>query len=148
MLSLILPLLAAAAQPGVHSEELQPVKFTVMTPEAKAKEDALWEEGKAILEPAGINRMMFGSLSLWLEGQYHLGYCNDHVKADDVAFYRTWWEDTVVPTTEVGRYFLGLGTDAYNEGLADGRKKHPSLELCQRTADSWMADMRVHHSER
>lgn len=129
--------LSAAAAVTLHSAAL------ARDEAADEKTEALWQEAKSLLEPAGINRQMFGVLNLWLEGQFHLGNCNKYLKADDVAFWRTWWEDTVVPTTQVGRYFLGMGTDMYNEGLNEGLQKSPSKELCQRTADSWFADMKL-----
>lgn len=148
MQSLIIAILAAISQPVVQADVPQSASFTVSSPEAKAREDALWEEGKALMEPSGITRQMFGVLNLWLEGQFHLGNCNRFLKANDVAFYRTWWEDTILPTTDVGRYFLKMGTDMYNDGLKEGRQKPPSQELCQRTADSWLADMRIENIKR
>lgn len=132
--------LSAAAAVTLHSAALAGDKA------ADEKTEALWQEAQSLLAPAGINRQMFGVLNLWLEGQFHLGNCNEYLKADDVAFYRTWWEDTILPTTDVGRYFLKMGTKMYNDGLKEGRRNRPSLELCQRTADSWMADMRVQNS--
>lgn len=146
MQNLIITILTAISQPVVQADVPRSASFTVSNPEAKAKEEALWLEGKELLEPAGITRQMFGVLNLWLEGQFHLGNCNRYLKANDVAFYRTWWEDTILPTTDVGRYFLKMGTEMYNDGLKEGRRNRPSLELCQRTADSWMADMRVQNA--
>lgn len=117
---------------------------SLLATDEKAKtEDSLWEQGKGDLEPAGITRAMFGPLNLWIEGQYHLGYCNQHLKASDVAHYRTWWEDTVVPTSEAGRYLLSIGTDLYKDGLKEGSAALPSLELCERTTGSWLRDMRA-----
>lgn len=106
-----------------------------------ARADQMWQEDRAMLERAGFTEPMFRAFYLWTEGQYHLGYCDAHLRASDVAFWRVWWEDTAVVQSEIGRSLLRTATEIYNEGLADGEREQPSQELCRRTADSWMRDI-------
>lgn len=108
---------------------------------ANKSNDTMWEEGRAFLEPAGIDRQMFEVFSVWLEGQYHLGYCDRHLKASDVAFWRNWWEDTVLMQTEVGRMLLQRGTKLYERGLKAGGGA--DREICERVAGSWFKDMKA-----
>ena len=103
--------------------------------------DDLWIEGRELLEPAGITKPMFESLTLWSEGQYYLGFCNAHLPASDVSHWRYWWEKTVVPRSEVGKMFLAKGAQTYESGKSDGMAQAPTQGVCQAVLDSWMRDI-------
>jgi hypothetical protein len=103
--------------------------------------DELWLEGRHLLEPAGITRPMFRTLTLWSEGQYYLGYCNDHLPAADVAHWRNWWDRTVVPRSEAGKTILSGGAQTFDRGRAHGAAQAPTQQVCGALLDSWMRDM-------
>lgn len=101
----------------------------------------LWKDGRADLEPAGITKEMSEALSVWLEGQYFLGFCDRYLAAHEVAFWRTWWENTIVPESEIGRRLLREGTGLYDEGLEAAIRETPSVGQCQRISKHWRAKM-------
>jgi hypothetical protein len=108
---------------------------------AADKLDELWSEGQHLLEPAGISKPMFRSVTVWSEGQYYIGYCSAHLDPDEVAFWRNWWERTVVPRSEIGQNLIASAGASYEKGLRDGAAQRPSGELCRRTLESWTSDM-------
>lgn len=110
---------------------------------AEKSNDVIWAESRNFLEPAGFDRQMFEVFSIWLEGQYHLGYCDKFLKASDVAFWRNWWEDTVLMQTDVGRMLLQRGTKMYEDGLKGGEAEDVDRGICQRVATSWFKDMKA-----
>lgn len=102
--------------------------------------DDLWSQTHQWLEPAGITKPMFRSLTIWSEGQYFLGYCGRYLPDSDVARWRTWWDKTIVPRSEVGRGLLDKGGALYSRGIEDA-KSPPAKELCRRILDDWSRDM-------
>lgn len=104
--------------------------------------ESSWRDMSAALEPAGITKPMFRIYSYWAELQSILGYCNARLDPKDVHYWVTWWDDTPMVETAIGRKLLTTGAEVYRQGVADGEKERPSAELCQRTADSWFADMK------
>lgn len=118
------------------------------TPAAAAdKLGDLWDEGRHLLEPAGISEPMFRSITVWSEGQYYIGYCSAHLDTNDVTFWRDWWQKTIVPRSEIGRNLLANATASYEKGLRDGEAQQPSKELCRRTLQSWNEDMEAANRE-
>jgi hypothetical protein len=103
--------------------------------------DDLWSDGRQLLEEGGITKPMFRSLLIWSEGQYFLGYCASYLPDADVAFWRRWWERTIVPRSDVGRQLLQQGADAYAKGANEAKSLRPEKELCRRVLDDWSADM-------
>jgi hypothetical protein len=103
--------------------------------------DELWLEERHMLESAGITKPMFRSLTLWSEGQYYLGFCNDHLPAGDVGHWRNWWERTIVPRSEAGKTILSGGTQTFDRGKADGVAQAPTQQVCSALLDSWMSDV-------
>ena len=103
--------------------------------------DDLWSQGHQWLEPAGITKPMFRSLTIWSEGQYFLGYCGGYLPGGDVASWRNWWSKTVVPRSEVGRHLLEKGAALYSRGVDDGRSAPPAKEFCRRVLDDWSQDI-------
>lgn len=128
---LIIAALALAAAPSTADDKARDIEISKQ-----------WDEGASFLAPAGVTKPMFRQYSYWVELQYVLGYCTTHLKADDVRFWTTWWNDTVLGTTPVGRKLLSIGSNSYDTGLLAGEKERPSRLLCQKTGDDWFADMK------
>lgn len=103
--------------------------------------DDLWSEGRPLLEEAGITKPMFRSLMIWREGQYFLGYCGSYLSEADVAFWRSWWERTIVPRSEIGRQLLQKGADSYAKGASEAKSALPAKEVCRRVLEGWSKDM-------
>jgi len=115
--------------------------LTAASPVPAERLDGLWAKGREVLEPAGITQAMFRSLAVWSEGQYYLGYCGSFLPEGDVAYWREWWDNTVVPRSPVGAALLASAAGTYQRGLDDGASQKPSQEVCRRTLDSWSSDM-------
>lgn len=109
--------------------------------------DDLWSKGREVLELAGITEAMFRSLTVWSEGQYYLGYCRNYLPEHDVAYWRNWWDKTVVPRSQAGAALLASAAETYQRGLNDGASQKPSQEFCRRTLDSWSSDMTAANEE-
>ena len=109
--------------------------------------DDLWSKAREVLEPAGITEAMFRSLTVWSEGQYYLGYCGRYLPESDVAYWRDWWANTVVPRSQVGSALLAGASETYQRGLNDGAYRKPAREFCRRTLASWSSDMTAVNEE-
>jgi hypothetical protein len=103
--------------------------------------DDLWSEGHQWLEPAGITKPMFRSLTIWSEGQYFLGYCGGYLPGSDIAVWRNWWSKTIIPHSAVGRELLDRGAALYSRGVDDGKSAPPAKEFCRRVLDAWSQDI-------
>lgn len=112
-----------------------------VSPATADRFDNLWLEGHQWLEPAGITKPMFRSLTIWSDGQYFLGYCGAYLSDGDVDLWRNWWTKTIVPHSEVGRQLLKKGAALYARGLNDGKSAPPLKEFCRRVLDGWSKDM-------
>lgn len=115
--------------------------FTSAGAAAQESSDSLWDQSREHYEAAGISKPMFHMFSLWMVGQSHLGYCDEHLPADEVAHWRNWWERTVVPRSEMGRLLLTEATKLYEKGLENGRREPPSADVCQYLIDAWFDEM-------
>lgn len=86
---------------------------------------------------------MFDAAMLWIELQYHLGYCQPYISDADFLYWREWWKDSPLDQTDMGRRLLLLGDKQFNDGIRDRGSKQPSAELCQRTVNSWFEEMKA-----
>jgi hypothetical protein len=84
---------------------------------------------------------MFDTFALWSEGQYEFGWCSRYVSADDLTFYRDWWDDTVIPASPIGREMLRGAADAFSQGVIEAARKPPTADQCDRVLKSWEADL-------
>ena len=109
--------------------------------------DDLWFEGREVLEPEGITKPMFRSLTVWSEGQYYLGYCSSYLPEGDVTHWRNWWANTLVPRGKAGSALLLGGAEKYQRGLSDGALQKPAKEFCRRVLESWSRDMEAANQE-
>lgn len=105
--------------------------------------DELWSRYQSEMEASGINRDAFEALTLWMEGQSLLGYCDAHLRPHNVIFYRDWWQGKPISNTDFGREMIARGHEVYERGYRDGLAERPSAELCARTVDSWLDDLRA-----
>lgn len=104
--------------------------------------EQIWAEYGSAMLADGIDRPMAELAMLWMEGQYHLGRCVAFVNRDDVAYWRTWWNDTPLPRSTLGQGILRGGDQSYIDGVQDGRTRPLTNAHCNRVVESWFADMR------
>lgn len=101
----------------------------------------IWNQYGSQFEAEGVTRPMGALAYTWTEGQYHLGLCRPYLKAEDVTHWRTWWDNTPLVASPMGRMLLQIGDTQYSEGLERAVTEPISSDHCQRIADSWIADM-------
>lgn len=95
-----------------------------------------------MLEAEGITFPMLKSLSLWIELQFLLGRCGRHLPPGNVAYWRTWWDDTGLKENPAFLRLWSEGDKLYNSGLRDAETDPPTPLGCRRTAASWFTDMK------
>lgn len=109
--------------------------------------DARWNRDKAVLEPAGITRGLFKLLGSWAELQYQLGGCTKHLRPSDVAFWRTWWDDTGLKSNPMFFRIWSMGDRLYNDGLRAADAEPISMAACRRIVWDMMAEIRAADAE-
>lgn len=115
-----------------------------LIPSAAAQADAfddLWLQGQPLLEQAGITKPMFRSLTVWMQGQYYLGYCQGVLSERDISHWRNWWDRTIVSKSEAGKALLENGRVSFERGQRDGTSQAPTLQVCWSTLETWSRDM-------
>ena len=121
---------------------LSPALYLIPSAAAPAdKFDDLWSQGQPLLEQAGITKPMFRSLTVWIQGQYHLGYCQARLSEQDLSYWRNWWDRTIVPQSEAGKALLENGRVFFERGQRDGTSQAPTLQVCWSTLETWSRDM-------
>jgi len=105
--------------------------------------EALWAKHSELLLDAGISKPMALHAVLWIEGQYLIGICAAYIDRDTVAYWRLWWKNTPLETSDIGKRLLQMGDDQYYEGIQDSRTKPLGRAHCKRVLDAWYKDMKA-----
>lgn len=107
-----------------------------------------WSEGESEFLAAGITKPMFRAYFYWMEQQYLLGVCENHYKEESVLYWRTWWKNTVLEKSDVGRTLLLKAGDLFNRGVEDRLKNPIPRSACLKIMADWVAQMRAVQREK
>lgn len=95
------------------------------------------------IEATDITIEMLALHLRWAEGLMVLGYCSDYVPASEVAFWQDWLGKPGDEHYEAIKPLINKAFAGYRQGLEEGQKSRPGLELCDRMVSSWYDDMEV-----
>lgn len=101
-----------------------------------------WRQMGDTFSAAGITRPMYRQFHYWLTGQNILGQCSPYIPESDSLSWRTWWKNTPLEQTDVGRHLLLIGANSYNDGVAERLKAPTPRDVCVGVTKKWAAEMK------
>lgn len=111
------------------------------TPKDEAQIDAFWGEQRTALSAAGIDRTMYRQYHYWATGQYILGACAPHLQEADILFWKSWWNDTPLQKSDIGRALLLSAASTFDAGARDRLKEPIPRNQCVATTLEWVKEM-------
>ena len=95
-----------------------------------------------LFEAEGLNEQIFDEVLLWGEGMHLMGRCQTHLRADQIDHWKTWWNDSVLVDTAIGRRVIHEGLEEFDLGVARGVSEPLGEMQCSAVIRDWLREMK------
>ena len=94
-----------------------------------------------LFEAEGLSEQIFDEVLLWGEGMHLLGRCHKHLRADQIDHWKTWWNDSVLVDTSIGREVIHEGLKEFDLGVARDVSEPLGEMQCTAVVLDWFREM-------
>ncbi|QTC90458.1 hypothetical protein [Brevundimonas goettingensis] len=92
-------------------------------------------------EAEGLSEQVFIEVLLWGEGMHLMGRCHTHLRADQIEHWKTWWDDSVLADTVVGREVIQEGLEEFDRGVVRYGSEPLNASQCSAVIRDWLGEM-------
>lgn len=93
-------------------------------------------------EAEGLSEQVFDEVLLWGEGLHLMGRCHKQLRDDQIEYWKTWWDDSVLVDTAIGQEVIQAGLDEFDRGVTRSATDPLGSERCAAVIGDWLSDMR------
>jgi hypothetical protein len=95
-----------------------------------------------LFEAEGLTEQVFDEVVLWGEGLHLMGRCHRQLRGDQIEHWKTWWDDSLLIDTSIGREVIQEGLEEFDRGVARSASEPLGEAQCGAVIRDWLGEMK------
>lgn len=93
-------------------------------------------------EAEGLTEQVFDEVLLWGEGLHLMGRCRQQLRPQQIEHWKTWWDESALADTSVGREVIQEGLEEFDRGAARSISEPLASGQCTDVILDWLQEMK------